>query len=852
MRHCYTLCLFQLWAVTCLFSQPSSVPPVRTAVSLSANGPARADSKTGMTALPWYGSLPLSFEANHGQIDSRVKFMSRMGRCTLFLTSDEAVLTLVGRSLNRPSVEESKSDSYPLRGFTLRMKLRNPSLSTKVEGLNELAGKSSYFLGNDPARWRVNIPTYTKVKYEEVYPGVDLVYYGNQRQLEYDFVVSPGANPRRIGFDIVGAKSVRRDGHGDLVMKVGDGEIRWPKPLVYQEKNGIQKSIASQYIVAHANRVGFEVGKYDIDKPLYIDPLVYSTYLGGSGSDEGQSVAVDGSGNAYVAGVTTSTDFPLTPGAFQSTYIAGYYNVFVAKLNASGSALLYSTYIGGSSMLINGYSGNIGIAIDGMGNAYLTGGTASTDFPTTPNALQRSCGNLSSCGNAFVTKVDPTGSSLIYSTYLGGSGNDGGSAVAVDSAGDLYVTGIASSTDFPVTQGAFQRAYGGGASDAFLTEINPGGTALVYSTYLGGTANDVGAGVALDGDGNAYVAGTTSSTDFPVTPNAFQTLCNGGINECQVAFVSKLNASGLGLAYSTYLGYTTSQATGIAVNGAGNAYVTGVTNAIDFPTTSGAFQTSCGSPYPKCENVFVTKMNLAGSGLVYSTYLGGRTKGLPNSGFATIAVDNADTAYVTGATYSTSFPTTPGAFQTHCHNSCNVNPDAFVTRFNSSGSTLLYSTYLGGKSGKNDAFAIAQDGTGNAYITGFTSSTGFPVTPGAFQNACGNLNSCGNAFVTKIPVLAVTATQLSSSPNPSTYGEAVTFTAVVGSSAGVPPDGEAIMFMKGKTLLGSGTLNGGSTSFTTSTLKVGTSTVKAVYGGDSTFAGSTSKAVKQVVKKTGD
>jgi hypothetical protein len=815
MKHTYFACLFLLLNTTFLFSQSNPVSLLN-----------QADPKAQAKILDSYGKLPLSFEANHGQTDSRVKFLSRTGGYTLFLTGDEAMLALSGTKTDDPHKAKIVGAAHSLHsgmaatkaGGVLRMKLRNANPAAKVTGMEQLAGTSNYFIGNDSAKWRTNVPTYAKVKYEGIYSGIDLVYYGNQRQLEYDFVVAPGADPHRIKFDVRGAKRIRRDEHGDLVLKLGDDEIRWHKPVVYQEKDGAKQLIAARYAITEKNRVGFKVAKYDVSRPLYIDPLLYSTYLGGSGVDSGYGIAVDSSGNAYVTGSTTSTDFP-TMNPLQPANGGGS-DAFVTKINPSGSALVYSTYLGGS-----GDDWGQGIAVDTSGNAYVTGITTSTDFPTM-NPLQAANGGGY---DAFVSKINPAGSALVYSTYLGGSGYDSGQGIAVDTSGNAYVTGITVSTNFPVTPGAFQTACGGNC--AFVTKFNPSGSALVYSTYLGGS---VGYGIAVDTSGNAYVTGYAFSTNFPVTPGAFQTTCCG-------AFVTKLNPTGTALVYSTYLGGSElDEGYGIAVDSTGNAYVTGNTRSTNFPVTPGAFQTKLRGKY----DAFVTKFNPTGSALVYSTYLGGSGGGKGVNWGSGIAVNSPGNASVIGYTSSNNFPITPNAFQ-HC---LAGHTDAFVTKITPSGSALVYSTCLGGSSSQI-GLGIALDSAGSAYVTGNTRSTNFPVTPGAFQTACGNPSSCSNAFVTKIEMLAATTTTLTSSSNPSTYEQAVTFTATVASSIGAPPDGETITFEHGTTVLGTGVLSDGSASFTTSTLKVGTTAVTAVYSGDTNFARSTSKAVSQVISK---
>src|ERR1700687_1294803 len=690
-------------------------------------------------------------------------------------------------------------------GGDLRMKLRNANPAARVTGVDELAGTSNYFIGNDPTKWRTNVPTYGKVKYVGIYSGIDLVYYGNQRQLEYDFIVAPGADPRRIAFDILGAKRIRRDAHEDLVFKIGEDEIRWHKPVVYQERDGTRQLVAARYAITDKNRVGFELASYDVSRPLYIDPLIYSTYLGGSGADDGFGIAIDGAGNAYIAGSTSSTNFPVQPGSYQATY-GGSGDAFVTKINPTGSAFVFSTYLGGS-----GVDEGTSIAVDSASSVYVTGGTSSTDFPTTPGAFQ------TTGGPGFVTKLNPTGSGLVYSTYLSGGGSSG---IAVDSAGDAYLTGSTyCPNDFPTTTGAFQTTCASGTYTGFVAKFNPTGSGLIYATFLGGGSDGIAgvttttrsSGLAIDSAGNAYLTGWTTSTSFPTTPGAFQTICDDG-NACAYdcdTFVSKLNPTGSGLVYSTYLGGSGAEiGSGISIDNASCAYVTGETLSTNFPTTPGAFQTTNYTSGYDWDG-FVSKLNPTGSGLVYSTYLGGTDMG--TTFIYGIAVDSSGEAYVAGYTSSTHFPT--------------VNPvqkkrrssvDAFVSRFNPNGSGLLSSTYVGG-SADDVGFGIAVDSNSEAYVTGYTTSINFP-TFDPLQPANGGGQ---DVFVFKLDTRPATTTALSSSPNPSGYEQAVTFTAVVTSSAGSPPDGETVTFMKGATVLGAGTLSGGPGSFSASAGKGG-------------------------------
>ncbi|HEX4640263.1 MAG TPA: SBBP repeat-containing protein, partial [Chthoniobacterales bacterium] len=558
------------------------------------NGPAQLSEA--------YGKLPLSFEANAGQTDPRVKFLSRGSGYSLFLTNNEAVLALTKKDAGA----EQKSTSA-----ILRMKLVGAKSLPGVSGQNELPGKANYFTGSDPKKWRTDLPTYAKVRYEQVYPGIDLIYYGNQRQLEYDFTVAPGADPDRIQLGFAGAQKIRVDARGDLMVETTGGSVRWQKPVVYQESDGERKMVEGKYLLRRGHQVSFEVAAYDTTKPLIIDPtLVYSTYLGGSNVDQGNAIAVDSSGNAYVTGVTLSVDLPTTTGAFQTTYM-GANDVFVTKLNPTGSGLLYSTYLGGGG----GDSGN-GIAVDTAGNAFVTGFTTSTDFPTTTGAFQTVKG---AAQDAFIAKLDPTGSALVYSSYLGGNSTESGNGIAVDSLGNAYVTGITGSLNFPTTVGAFQTSRTG-VSDAFVSKLDLTGTTLVYSTYLGGSNTDQGNAIAVDSSGNAYVTGNTFSLDFPTTFGAFQTAKGAG----QDAFITKLDPTGSALVYSTYLGGSVDDVGfGIAVDALSDAYVTGFTTSTDFPTTTGAFQTTYAGQNNPGNDVFFTTLNASGAGLLYSTYLGG-------------------------------------------------------------------------------------------------------------------------------------------------------------------------------------------------------------------------------------
>jgi hypothetical protein len=735
---------------------------------------AQPDVATQRRVLDSYGQIPLSFEANQGQTEKQVRFLTRGSGYTLFLTDDAAVLTLQGAARQSALVGGNQSIEDPA---FLRMNLVGANHSPKVSGLDEQQGKTNYFTGNDPTKWRTNVVNYSRVKYNNAYPGIDLIYYGNQRQLEYDFVVAPGANPRAILLDLEqdcssDSKSngrlhlgthcrppLRIARNGDLVATIQGREVRFSKPILYQGKEAFDprrrdedrrsvmasSAIHGRWVLKGDSRVGFEVGAYDTTKPLIIDPaLNYSTYLGGSLFTAIYGVAVDSSGAAYVTGGVTSTDFPVTPGVVQPKY-SGNHDAFVTKLNPTGTGLVYSTYLGGS-----GIDHGSSIAVDAFGNAYVAGTTSSKNFPVTPGAFQtvcRGCGGTSPDG--FVSKLNPAGSALVYSTFLGGSGYEHFAAMTIDGSGDAYVTGFSCSLDYPTTAGAFQTTFKGSCTpfggNVVVSELNATGSALVYSTYLGGTGTDDANAVIVDASGNTYVAGYSTSTDFPTTAGAFQTH-NAGKND---VFVTKLNSAGAALLYSTYIGGSSDdQAWGLRVDSVGNAYVVGQTTSTNFPTTAGAFQTSCNSctgANPQTDG-FVTKLDSTGSSQVYSTYLGGSGQDVA---FA-ISLGSMGDAYVAGETNSKDFKTTPGAFQPTVGGSTN----AFITRLHPTGNSAIYSTYFANNS--TTILGISVNPTNGSFVVaGRTYSTTFPIAPGAFQttcNTCNNKNKAADGFVTKFVV----------------------------------------------------------------------------------------------------
>lgn len=696
-----------------------------------------------------YGKLPLRFEINKGQMDSRIQFVARGSGYNLFLTPAESVMVLSKSSGARSRVRDARVEkslhSSNRVTSVVRTKLIGSKIKPDIIRLEELSGKSNYFIGNDPAKWQVGVSSYARVKYADVYPGIDLVYYGNQGRLEQDFIVGPGSEPRAIRLSFDGVQRLRIDGHGDLVLSVQGGKLRQSKPIAYQVVQGQKHEIASGYCITGKNEVGFEVGAYDTSRPLVIDPvLVYSTYLGGGGNDISNGIAVDSAGSAYVTGSTLSTNFP-TLNPRQATN-QGANDVFVTKLNAAGNALVYSTYLGGTvNTHVTGSGDDQGksIAVDSSGNAYVTGFTSSTNFPT-QGTLRPTYGG--GTFDAFVFKLNATGATLAYSAYLGGSLEDEGNGIAVDSAGNAYLTGYTQSTNFP-TVTPFQASIAGG-SNAFVTKVNAAGSAFVFSTYLGGNGGDRGNAIAVDASGNAYITGNTNATNFP-TVNAFQPFNSGPeqFGPSTDAFITKFSATGTSLIYSTYLGgnipypelasFASDRGYAIAIDSSGSAYVTGETGAQDFPVAN-AFQ------YSNRGNLsaFVTKLSPSGSSLDYSTYLGG--SGYSGGTGNGIAVDAAGQAHVAGYTLANDFPTA-NALQANLRTNPGGGVDAFITKLSSGGNSLIYSTYLGGYT-DDRARAIALDPSGNAYVAGFTDSTDFPSS-GPAQPANGGGQ---DAFILKI------------------------------------------------------------------------------------------------------
>jgi hypothetical protein len=736
---------------------------------------AAVGSSSGAPAIsPSSHARPFRFEANQGQTDAQVRFLARGPGYTLFLTPTEAVLSFP----HAVAATAGSTDATALAD-ALRMRWLGANASPAVVGSSLLPGETSYLKGADPSQWHTHVPSYGRVTYQDLYSGTNLVYYGNQGQLEYDLVVNPGADPAVARFQFVGADQMTIEG-GDLVVGIDGQQLRLHEPVIYQDISGVRQSVSGSFVLGQDHQVGFAVGAYDPNSPLIIDPmLTYSTYLGGSGTDQAKGVAVDANGSPYVTGFTDSPDFPITEGNY-----GGSRDAFVTKFTPDGSNLLYSTYLGGSQR-----DEGTAIAVDAFGRAYVTGFTESaSDFPLV-NSLQNFLGDR----DAFISRLTADGSSLDFSSFIGGFGIQEGLGVGVntytiagsrDIASFVTLTGLTSAQDgFPIVN-ALQPRYGGGPTDAFVSKIYVEAPTYIYSTYLGGSgAEDLGVdgeggAVAVDAAGDAYITGATSSRDFPLV-NPEQPQYGGGQSN---AFVAKITPGGEQLLFSTYLGgFGADQGNGIAVDLGQSVYVAGGTSSPNFPLMA---------PYQAqlrgIRNAFVTKFDPSGTTLIYSTFLGGSDTRTGDTAFG-IAVNQDGAAYVAGATASSDFPT-----QDPVQHAPGGGLDAFVTKFNPTGATLDYSTFLGGR--QNDAArAIAvnvlppsstpepstacshQSRAGSrsdpgpndvscdehAVAAGWTDSSDFPTTDNSFQQSNGGGT---DAFISQVGPCACTPSNFMAVP----------------------------------------------------------------------------------------
>jgi uncharacterized repeat protein (TIGR01451 family) len=690
-----------------------------TVVSAAPGNDSRAASPPGSRFAALAAKMPLRFEQNLGQMrEAGVSYFARGSGYRLALTPQEAIFHL---------------GSGQAAGTTLRLRLAGSAEHPILSGIDLLPTRSHYLLGNDPHAWRTGIESFSGVRYEGVYPGTDLVFSGRDHQVEQSFYLAAGADPGRIRLVYLGATTVAVGRTGDLIVGAPGADLKTDRPVAYQLVQGERRPVLCRYEVRsgkNATEVGFALGAYDRTLPLVIDPIFSnSTFLGGSDDDTGRAIAIDGSGNVYIAGSTASTDLLGTsgPGGVQDNNNGGAYVGFVMKFDPTGTQLLYSTYLGGSNV-----DEVYGIAVDAAGDAYVTGYTFSADFPRASSTVPYS-GN----GDAFVAKLNPAGSVLLYSTYLGGTDDDFGNAIAVDAAGNAYVTGTTGSRDFPGTTARSLQQGNAGGHDAFLVKLSATGV-LFYSTYLGGGGEDSASAIALDPSGKIVLAGSTCSPGFPVTAGSVAPVHPG--MSCLLsrydAFLTKLNPAGTAFVYSTFLGGTgNDQAQSLAVDASGNAYVVGTTSSPTFTgVTAASFQ-----PTHSGYAAFVTRVNAAGSAVDYSTFLGG-------SGSAAfgVAVDALANVYVTGRTVD-GFPVVNAS---NLQDTSAGDLDGFVTAIAPTGA-VLYSTYFGG-SDTDSGYGIAVDSSrSTVYVTGVSASSTLPgVTAGSIQPA--NAGGTEDAFLLRL------------------------------------------------------------------------------------------------------
>lgn len=758
--------------------------------------------------LDQYGKLPLAFEANHGQTDPSVTYLSRSNGYTLWLTPSEAVF---GFSLSNKTTA------------SFRLSLVGANLHAAMAGEQPLPGHTNYFVGPDPSQWKHDVPNFERVRATGIYPGIDMVYYGNHRQLEYDFNVAPKADASRIALEIRGVQNVNLDADGNLVIGTVSGPFTFRKPVAYQSApNGGRQPVKANYRLDRNGQVHFQLGRYDRNRELIIDPSVaYSTFVGGASlATVANSVVVDAQGSAYLTGYVEGLGFPTTPGAFQTVITAANPNTqtpFVTKLTPDGSSLVYSTLVGADSA-----SFASGIALDAQGNAYVCGQTDSLNFPTTAGAFQDGVldPNLfnTNTNRGFVFKLNSTGSALIYSTLLHGSGGNTANhmdQIQVDSAGNAFVIGGVDNSDFPTTLGVFRPA-AIALTGGILVKLNPTGTGLVYSTYTFGSFSTQ-TSLVVDAAGNAYVAGLTAgisnpTNQFVTTPGVFQATDPNPSEPGARGFVAKFNPQASGLVFSTLLtslpdtqGIVRNTVEGLELDATGNIYVVGDTISPNWPVTAGAFQTTIGGGVggPGFNDAFVAKLTPDASALIYSSFLGGSQSEFAGG----IVVDSTGQAAVTTQTDSLDYPCTVQHIScTLSHVGQFVSPhDVTLSIVNAAGTALTYSTYVGpndfgGTPGNGGS--LAQDSALNLYIGGRTAGANFPTTPGAFQSAYPGGDDSG--YVIKISPNAASTPVIAYNPTSLAFGNQTVGTTSATKTVTVSNTGNAALTLGGFSFSGVG------------------------------------------------
>ncbi len=666
------------------------------------------------------------FIENKGQWPKEVLFLAKTGGMNAWITKSGVVYDFYKLEKRTTTRSKKPFDRFDVSethryGYMVKAVLVNTKAHSIIEPLEKLQTYYNYFIGNDPLKWASHVPLYKEVKIQEIYDGIDIKYYFDNGLLRYDYIVKPNADPNQIKIKLEGVDGYEVNEWGELILHTHLGIVKQGKLLTYQFDKKIY--VGSRFIKNADGTLGIKLTKYNKSQILIIDPLVYSTFIGGGSNDIGNSIALGSENNTYITGETSSSNFPTTSGAYDESLNGN--DVFVSKLNADGSNLLYSTFIGGGS---NDYA--YSLALDSEDNAYITGNTESSDFPTTNGAYDQS---QNGANDVFVCKLNADGSNLIYSTFIGGSSWDYGYSLKLDGENNVYITGDSESSDFPTTSSAYEQSLNG-ASDVIVCKLNAAGSDLIYSTFIGGSTWEHGNAIALNDENNAFITGYTYSGDFPTTNGAFDDSYNGGGPD---VFICQLDSAGSNILFSTFIGgsnydycYT------LALDHENNAYITGFTESSDFPTTIDAYDEGFNGD----NDVFVCKLNNDGSNLLYSTFIGSSNNDYSYS----IALDSNNNAYITGFTASNDFPTTIDAYD----QSQNGDDDVFVCKLNADGSNLIYSTFIGGTS-SDGGNSLTLDSENNTYITGETSSSNFPTTSGAYDES---QNSGKDAFIVKINI----------------------------------------------------------------------------------------------------
>jgi hypothetical protein len=717
--------------------------------SLTKANPSPTSSVPSKEAvLAKLADLERGWVKNEGQWDERALFSAPGYFGTTWIAKDGELLHVAVKK-EECKEQTTKTKACPSKSWVISERWVGGKVQT-ITPEEELPTKVSYFIGNDPSKHRSNLPTYRYVSLGEVWSGIEVKLKATQKTVEKLFYVKPGADPSKIVVEVDGAEGLKLSKDGEIIIQTGLGDLKLSKPSAWQEKDGKKLPVEVSYKLIGKNRYSFVVAKADPSLPIVIDPILASTFIGGSGYEGAYSIALYGSENVYVAGYTYSSNYPTTSGAYDTSYNGG--DVFVSKLSNNLSSLLASTFIGGSR-----YEEAHSIALDSSGNVYVTGYTTSFDYPTTSDAYDRQCGTDGTCNggyaDVFVSKLSNNLSDLLASTFIGGRGPEVAYSIALDSSGNVYVAGYTHSSDYPTTSDAYDRQCGtdgtcnGGDADVFVSKLSNNLSDLLASTFIGGRGPEVAYSIALDSSGNVYVTGYTHSSDYPTTSDAYDRQCGTDETETETCnsndvFVSKLSNNLSDLLASTFIGGRGPEvAYSIALDSSGNVYVTGYTESSDYPTTSGAYDRQCGTD-GTCNggyaDVFVSKLSNDLSSLLASTFIGGGGKEVAYS----IALDSSGNVYVAGYTKSSNYPTTSGAYDTSYNGG---DADVFVSKLSNNLSGLLASTFIGGGGGEV-AYSIALYGSGNVYVTGLTYSSNYPTTSGAYDRQCGTDGTCNGGY----------------------------------------------------------------------------------------------------------